>query len=231
MQEKPMLKPGIRVIKSKNIHYIAENDNKVKRFKPWIGEYVSIVYDFFMEKSIFPKKFRADLNKHYEILTRELIDVHGRSTLELATGSGSAVHFLAQDNFYTGTDISSGLLKQAVKKFRAAGFEKAQFYVTSADDLPFVDSRFTLCLCILSLNFFTDVAKVFQEVRRVLTPGGVFVCSVPVPERNTDQSRIRGMLYSEEDLKRICTEHGFRYEPVARSNGVLLYFKAILLEK
>ena len=56
--------------------------------------------------------------------------------LELATGSGNAVNFLPNDNKYTGADISPGLLRKAVKRFRAAGFKDDEFYVTSADDLP-----------------------------------------------------------------------------------------------
>jgi hypothetical protein len=69
---------------------------------------------------------------------------------------------------------------------------------------------------------------VFQEIKRVMVPGGVFVCCVPVPERNTLQSTIRGTLYSEEELAGICNEHGFRFESIPFENGALLYFRALL---
>lgn len=228
MQEKNMLPSGIRVIKKQDLYYIAQSDNRINRFKPWLGDSFSFLYDFIMKRSIFPKKFGGDISKHYEILRQELQDVHGRCVLELATGSGSAVNFLANDNQYVGTDISSGLLKKAVKNFKAAGFQEAEFYVTSADDLPFNDNIFSVCLCILSLNFFNDVKKVFQEINRVLLPDGVFICSVPVPERNTLQSTIRGTLYSEAELAGICQEHGFRFDRISCQNGALLYFKASL---
>lgn len=228
MQEKNMLPSGIRVIKKQDLYYIAQSDNRINRFKPWLGDSFSFLYDFIMKRSIFPKKFGGDISKHYEILRQELQDVHGRCVLELATGSGSAVNFLANDNQYVGTDISSGLLKKAVKNFKAAGFQEAEFYVTGADDLPFNDNIFSVCLCILSLNFFNDVKKVFQEINRVLLPDGVFICSVPVPERNTLQSTIRGTLYSEAELARICQEHGFRFDRIPCQNGALLYFKASL---
>ncbi len=228
MKEKDMLKNDIRVIKKKKLCYIADNENSVKRFKPWLGDSFSFLYDFIMRSSIFPKKFGGDINKHYEILSQELKNIHGKRVLELATGSGSAINFLQNDNQYTGTDISPGLLRKAVKSFRAAGFKEAEFYVTSADDLPFDNNFFSICLCILSLNFFGDVKKVFQEIKRVLIPGAVFICSVPVPERNRLQSTIRGTLYSEEELERICTEHDFRFESIPFENGTLLYFKAIL---
>jgi ubiquinone/menaquinone biosynthesis C-methylase UbiE len=223
-----MIKNGNRVVKKKNLCYIAENGNKVKRFKPWLGDAFSFLYDIIMKRSIFPKKFDGDMNKHYEILSRELKDIHGKHVLELATGSGSAVNFLPSDNIYTGSDISPGLLKRAVKNFRAAGFKDARFYVTGADDLPFADNIFSLCLCILSLNFFPDIKTVLQEIKRVLVPGGVFICSVPVPERKKLPSSIRGTLYSEEELAGLCKEHGFRFESIPFENGALLYFRAVL---
>jgi ubiquinone/menaquinone biosynthesis C-methylase UbiE len=115
-----------------------------------------------------------------------------------------------------------------VKRFKTAGFKGAEFYVTSADDLPFSDRTFSICLCILSMNFFNDIKRVFQEINRVLVPSGVFICCVPVPERNRLQSTIRGKLYSELELAEICKEHGFELDSIPLENGALLYFKALL---
>jgi len=221
------LKPDIQVTNKKGLYYIVENGNRLKRFKPWLGDSFSFLYDFIMTKSVFPKKFGGDIQKHYEILTQELADVHGKQVLELATGSGSAVYFLNSDNHFTGTDISAGLLRQAKKRFEKAGFSEPVFYVVSAEDLPFEDGSFDLCLCILALNFVQDVKIVFQEAARVLVPGGVFVCSVPVPERNHLQSTINGTLYSEEELEEISQENGFAFEQISGENGALLYFRAI----
>lgn len=222
-----MLKNKIKVISKKGLHYIVEDGDRLLKFKPWLGDAFSFLYDFIMGSSIFPKKFSGDMIKHYEILSNELKGVHEKRVLELATGTGSAVNFLPNDNKYTGSDISPGLLRKAVKNFRNAGFKNADFYVTSADDLPFDDNRFNIILCILSLNFFSDIKKVFQEIKRVAAPDAIFICSVPVPERNEAKSTIRGTLYSEEDLGRICEEHGFNYENIPSENGALLYFRAI----
>ena len=223
-----MLRDGVKSIDKKGIRYIVDRENKVIRFKPWLGDFFSFLYDFFMKTFIFPKKLGGDMNEHFRILSQELKDMHGKRILELATGSGSAVNFLRNDNQYTGTDISAGLLRKAARNFGAAGFKEAEFYVTSAEDLPFEDNIFEVCLCILSLNFFNDVRRVFQEINRVLAGGGVFICSVPVPERNRLQRPIRGSLYSEEELARICRGHGFIFESVSEENGALLYFRAIL---
>ena len=221
------LKPGIQVIKKKGLHYIVQSGNRLTRFRPWLGDRLSLFYDLIMSSSVLPKKLGADVQEHDEILAQALAGTHGKQVLELATGSGSAVHFLSSDNQYTGTDISPGLLKQAAKHFREAGFSEPEFYVRRAEDLPFENDVFDLCLCILSFNFFSDVEMVLQEVGRVLIPGGALVCSVPVPERNRAQSRIRGVLYSEAEWQEMCQEYGFRFERFPCQNGALLYFRAI----
>jgi ubiquinone/menaquinone biosynthesis C-methylase UbiE len=223
-----MLKKGIKVTNKKGLNYIVEDGAPLMKFKPWLGDSFSFLYDFIMKNSIFPKKFGGDMNRHYEILNKELKGVHGKRVLELATGSGSAVNFLPNDNQYTGTDISPGLLRKAAKIFNNAGFKTAEFYLTSADELPFDDNLFDIVLCILSLNFFDNIKKVFKEINRVATRDAIFICSVPVPERNRLKSRIRGTLYSEEELEKICQKNGFRFENIPAENGALLYFRAIL---
>ena len=220
------LRPEMRAIEKRGLLYVAENGNRVKRFKPWLGDRFSFLYDWIMSRSVIPKKLGVDVERHYEILSEALAGVHGKQVLELATGTGSAVHFLSSDNRYTGTDISPGLLRQAVKRFGQADFPEPEFYVVSADDLPFEDGSFDLCLCILALNFVGNVEGVLGQVCRVLVPRGVFVCSVPVPERNKLHSTIRGTLHSEAELREICQARGFMFEALPKENGALLYFRA-----
>ena len=85
-----MLKNGIKVINKKGLHYIVEDRGNLLKFKPWLGDAFSFLYDFIMKHSIFPKKFGGDMNRHYEILSKDLQGVHEKRVLELATGSGSA---------------------------------------------------------------------------------------------------------------------------------------------
>ena len=223
-----MLKNGIKVINKKELYYIVKNEDKLMKFKPWLGDAFSSLYDFIMKSSIFPKKFGGDINQHYKILNEELKGVHEQHVLELASGSGSAVNFLPNDNHYTGTDISPALLRKAIKNFKNAGFINAKFYVTSADEIPFDDNLFDIILCVLSLNFFNDIKRVFKEINRVAATDAIFICSVPVAERNRLKSTIRGTLYSEVELEKICQENGFRFESIPVKNGALLYFRAIL---
>lgn len=225
-----MLRNDIELIQNRGLYYIANAGGKPRRFKPWLGDYFAFLYDTIMEKSIFPKKFAAGEIRHCDMLRQELQTVRGKRVLELGTGTGSAVRFLDNDNIYIGTDISTGLLKKAVKRFHSAGFKNAEFYVTGAEELPFADQAFDLCLCILSFNFFDDQENVLQEVHRVLASGGRFLCTVPVPERIKSASTIRGKLHSEQELKQLVQNKGFSFESLAGDNGALLYFRGIKKE-
>lgn len=211
----------------KGIHHPVDQNGREIRCKPWLANCFSFVYDFAMLHSVFPRKFDAHMDLHCDILRNELKNIHGKRILELATGSGSAVHFLPNDNFYTGTDISRGLLRKAMKRFQSSGFPDPEFYLTEAERLPFPKASFDLCLCILSLNFFNDLEAVMQSVHQVLVPGSPFLCCVPVPERNLRKRTIRGKLLSEPEWEKRMKRNGFLFEPLDLNNGALFYFKGI----
>jgi ubiquinone/menaquinone biosynthesis C-methylase UbiE len=154
-------------------------------------------------------------------------EMEEKRILELATGTGSCVEFVRPNNRYTGTDISSGLLKRAKKRLVASGFKHADLYLTPAEDLPFAGGSFDLCLCILALNFFDDASRVFAEIRRVLVPEGTFICSVPVPERKPQNAVIRGTLHGGEALEIMSRDNGFSFDPLPADNGALLYLRAV----
>ena len=93
-----MLKNRIKVIEKNGLHYITKEDGNLLKFKPWLGDAFSFLYDIIMKNSIFPKKFGGDMIHHYEILNKEMKDIHEKRVVELAAGSGSAVNFLPNDN-------------------------------------------------------------------------------------------------------------------------------------
>ena len=222
-----MLKQNICTEMRSGLHYQLDAKGKRLCFKPWLGDCLAFLYDSVMARSIFPKKFAADMQSHAVILRDVLQDVHARRVLELATGSGSAADFLPVDNSYIGTDISTGLLKRARNRFRRAGFEDASFYVASAAELPFQDQSFDLALCFLSFNFFPDQKAVIHELQRLLLPGAALLGVVPLPERKTTDSPIRGTLPTEAEWFQMFAESGFRFESLSHFNGALLYFRAV----
>jgi len=222
-----LLRQDIETTSRHGLIYTRNPDGKPRTFTPWLGDLFSFLYDPIMEKSIFPKKFGADMSLHYEVLRSALKDTHNLSVLELASGTGCAVNFLPPDNNYVGIDISPGLLARARRNFRQSGFNDVTLVVASAADLPLANLAFDLCLCIASLNFFGDPRPVLREVERVLKPAGRFLCAVPVPERNLRGSVIRGELHTVEELENMCRESGLTYRELPVQNGALLYFEAM----
>jgi len=221
------LKPGIRITQKGPLFFQLDEKGRPIRFQPWLGDALAFLYDFFMSRSVFPKKFNADQKRHQAILAEACQKFHGKRILELGSGAGSAAGFLPPDNTYIGSDISTGLLKQAVKRFHQAGFQDPEFYVASGDDLPFAGETFDLCLCILSLNFIGNHDQVFQSIHNLLRPGGEFIGCVPVPERSQNESTIRGSLLTEVRLHKLCQNASFTFEAMGANNGVLLYFRLI----
>ena len=218
-------------IKKQEINYLKNENDKIIKFKPWLGDIFSFLYDRIMDKSIFPKLFNGDIHKHFKILQKEFKDIHNLNIIEIATGSGTLSEFLPNDNKYIGVDISKGLLKKANSRFKKNGFENFELYNTSAEQLPFDENTFDFAICNLSLNYFDDINPFLLELRRILKIHSTFFCSVPIPERKPEKSKIRGILYSENELKEIFKKYGFKIDSKPYENGAVLYFTAILKDK
>jgi ubiquinone/menaquinone biosynthesis C-methylase UbiE len=222
------IKESIKIIQKNKIYFILDNNGKVKKFKPWLGDMFSFLYDRIMKKSIFPKKFKGSIVKHFDILKEEYQNIHSRKLLEIATGSGFTAYLLNKDNSYTGIDISRGLLSKAVKKFKENNFQDAEFFVADATDMPFNNEFFDVVICDLSLNFIGNIEVFIKELKRVMKKEAVFYCSVPIPERKDPKVKIRGRLYSENELKTCFEKYKFSFIPKPIENGALLYFEAKL---
>lgn len=221
-----MLKTNYSTVNRRGLNYIRRN-GKLIEYNPWLGNHFGFVYDFMMNNNVFPKTFGGSIESHNDFLNDLLVEINRARVLELGTGSGSAVVYLNNSNQYTGVDISPELLRKASKRLTAAGFENPELYVTSADDLPFKDQQFDLCLCVLALNFFPTAEGVIKEVSRVLVPSGRFVCCVPVPERNRQNRTINGTLYPEKELRRLLEKYGMQMFVLPFENGPLLYFQGV----
>jgi ubiquinone/menaquinone biosynthesis C-methylase UbiE len=160
------------------------------------------------------------------MLKEEYRNIHGRNVLEIATGSGFTAYLLNNDNSYTGMDISSGLLFQAIRKFKENNFGDIEFYLANANEMPFINEFFDVAICDLSLNFLGNIEIFIKELTRVMKKGSTFYCSVPLPERKDPKVKIRGILYSENELKTWFEKYNFNFIPKPFENGALLYFEA-----
>lgn len=112
-----------------------------------------------------------------EILSR--LNTSGvESVLELAAGTGRMTKHLRKyfnpSIRITATDINSDMLSLARKNQNDSTID---FQLADIQELPFPDHSFDLVLCQYGLMFLPDKKKGFNEVFRVLKPGGRFVFS------------------------------------------------------
>ena len=76
----------------------------------------------------------------------------------------------------TGVDLSDAMLTQAIANARLAGVaHQTDFRTADAAALPFPDASLDLVVSTLSLHHWDDPAPIFNEVARVLRPGGAFL--------------------------------------------------------
>lgn len=95
--------------------------------------------------------------------------------LDVATGTADLAIELSRikNSDITGIDISAGMLKKGDEKIARAGLKK-QIHLQLADseDLPFNDAEFDAVAVAFGVRNFENLQAGFQEMLRVIKPGG-----------------------------------------------------------
>ena len=112
-----------------------------------------------------------------EDLVRRLGGVKRGRLLEIAAGSGAATRAMARALppavSIVATDLNQPMLDTAAGLTAAANVEWRQ---ADAQALPFEGASFDAVVCQFGVMFFPDKAAGFSQARRVLRPGGRFLC-------------------------------------------------------
>lgn len=107
------------------------------------------------------------------MIWKMLGDIKGKKVLDIGCGTGRLMRkLLDKKAFVVGADISPGMLKIAKKKFREAEFVEADI-----ENLPFKESHFDMVIASFVIVHLKDLRKAFDEVYRVLKPGGIFIAT------------------------------------------------------
>ena len=120
----------------------------------------------------------------------------------LGRSKGATVH---------GIDISDESVAKA-RKVNADLLDTRVFVQQgSAAELPYADSTFDLVTAVETVYFWPDLPHCFEEVNRVLKPGGLFAILLEVASADCAWTRVvDGMTtYSPEQLKEILEHAGF----------------------
>ncbi len=98
--------------------------------------------------------------------------------VDLGCGAGQLVLELAREApglHVTGIDLSEELLAVARQSADQLGLEhRTEFRIGNVENLPFPDGSLDLVVSTASLHHWADPLKVFNEIERVLKPGGAF---------------------------------------------------------
>jgi len=119
----------------------------------------------------------SDVGATTERLERQLIlnmlgNVDGRRVLDVGCGDGElACELAARGAIVTGIDSSVAMI-EAAKSRAARQRADIAFQVSTAQNLPFRDDQFDVVTAITILCFVKNAAPIFQEIARVLQPGG-----------------------------------------------------------
>lgn len=129
--------------------------------------------------------------------------------LEVGCGDGAMLKLLVVQGIDAqGVDASSS----GIQRCAAAGL-RAQCLDVSVDGLPFGDDEFDMVLSLETLEHLMNPYYALQEVRRVLSAGGRFLCSVPNPL--TGHPYLYPGLFEYANFRRFLQQSGFTVERVA----------------
>ncbi|MEM9725019.1 MAG: bifunctional demethylmenaquinone methyltransferase/2-methoxy-6-polyprenyl-1,4-benzoquinol methylase UbiE [Pseudomonadota bacterium] len=104
----------------------------------------------------------------------------GGALLDLAGGTGD-IAILAQDRVGGGlettiADLTEAMLQEGRKRFEADGRAPAAWVCADATRLPFQDKSFDYVTMAFGIRNVAEPDKALSEIRRVLRPGGRFMC-------------------------------------------------------
>jgi len=94
----------------------------------------------------------------------------GDRVLEVSIGSADNLLHLPRNAFYTGFDISFGMLTMARRQLKRWKIQ-ADLFQGEAEHLPFADNSFDVVFHVGGINFFNDKQKALAEMIRVAKPG------------------------------------------------------------
>ena len=135
-----------------------------------ISEFTKAAKNYESDKAGIYKMCRKD----YPPILEEIRNKPFRTLLDAGCGTAPMVSLLSEkypEAKFTGLDLTPDMIAQAKKK----GLQNAEFMVGDCEAMPFEDESFDIVINSQSFHHYPDPQAFFNEVARVLNPGGMLV--------------------------------------------------------
>jgi SAM-dependent methyltransferase len=104
----------------------------------------------------------------------------GARVLEFGCGTGYGARLLADDaTSMVGVDIEAEAIDYAARTYQAPNLGYQRIDKIEDVSLPFADASFDTFLSFQVIEHIDAIDRYLGEIRRVLAPGGTFICSTP----------------------------------------------------
>jgi len=104
---------------------------------------------------------------------------NGKNVLDAACGSGYGTAYLLENGMACqvfGVDLSEDAVRYAEDRY---GQHKISFVCADVASLPFPNEFFDIVVSFETIEHLVDRTRYLAECKRVLKPGGLFICSSP----------------------------------------------------
>ncbi len=123
----------------------------------------------------------ADLGLGCGLPTQHARIRKGDHVLDLGSGAGNdcfvARTLTGDEGRVTGIDFTDAMIEKANANLQKTGFSNIQFIKGDIEEMPLSDNTFDVVISNCVLNLVPDKEKAFNEIYRVLKPGGHFCIS------------------------------------------------------
>ena len=156
----------------------------------------------------------------------------GMVMLDIGCGGGATLKRLLKrspEGMVYGIDISEESVVKAKNVNKQLLNKQVFVRQGSADSLPWKDQKFDVVTAVETVYFWPNLPQCFQEVKRVLKPGGQFAIMLEVIEGDSIWTNVvEGMtVYSPEMLKDMLEQAGFGVVKVFRKKPSYATIKGI----
>lgn len=170
----------------------------------------------------------------------------GQHVLDLGSGAGNdcfvARALVGEEGYVCGIDFTEAMLVKAKQNAQKLAYSNVEFVKGDIENMPLESNSFDVVISNCVLNLVPNKSKAFQEIYRVLKPGGHFcvsdvVLSGKIPEKLKQEAElyagcVSGAIDKDEYLKKVLnagfTEYSIHKEKAVEiPNSIMLNYMSM----